>query len=130
MIPAGTAYFLLVFGLGFALGTVRHGLMDAGLSRSVLVAAEIPVMLAFAWWAAGWCAARFGVATSMAARLGMGAVMFLLLRLGELGVGVGLMGQTIAGHVAALVAAPGALEAAPQLLTAFFPLLRARLTGR
>jgi hypothetical protein len=60
----------------------------------------------------------------------MGLTMLLLLRLGELWVGVGLMGQTVARHVAELATARGLLEIAPQALTALFPLLRSRMTGR
>jgi hypothetical protein len=129
-LTAGAAYFALVFGLGFLLGALRQLLTGAGLSRGMLVAAEIPVMLVFAWWAAGRCAERFGVAISAAARLTMGAVMFALLRLGELATGVALMGQTVQDHAVALATTAGLLETAPQLLTALFPLIRARLTAR
>jgi hypothetical protein len=129
-LAAGAAFFGLVFGLGFLLGALRHLLMGYGLSRGVLVAAEIPLMLAFAWWAAGWCAERFGTAISASARLVMGGVMLTLLRVGELGVGMAFMGQTAASHVAALLTAPGLLEAAPQVLAALFPLVRANLFGR
>jgi hypothetical protein len=130
MVRGGVVFFAFVFGLGFALGTVRQLLMGIGLGRQLLVVAEIPIMLAFAWWAAGWCARRFGVAASTAARLGMGLVMLILLRLGELGVGVYLMDQTVRSHFGALTAAAGAAETLPQILAALFPLIRARLTGR
>jgi hypothetical protein len=130
MIRAGIAYFLLVFGLGFALGGLRQALMGHGFERGLLVAAEVPLMLVFAWWASGWCASRFGVATTTAARLGMGVVMLLLLQAGELGVGVLLMGQTVQSHFAVLATASGMLEVAPQVLSALFPLLRARFSGR
>jgi hypothetical protein len=130
VIRAGIAYGVMVFGLGFALGMHRHGLMGIGLGRSLLVALEIPVMLAYAWWAAGWSAGRFAVSAGTAARLAMGAVMFALLRLGELAVGMAFMGQTASSHAAAVMTPAGLLETAPQVLTALFPWLRARLTGR
>ncbi len=117
---AGAAYFLLVFALGFAFGALRQGLMAQGLPRAPLVWAEIPLILAFAWWAAGWCAARFGVAIAAGARLAMGFVMLLLLRLGELAVGVVFMEQTLRSHAAAVMSAAGAAEAVPQLLAALF----------
>jgi hypothetical protein len=127
---SGVVYFTLVFGLGFLLGALRQALMGLGLGRDLLVALEIPAMLAFAWWAAGWCAERFGTPISTGARLAMGAVMLALLRLGELGIGVAFMGQTAAAHLGATVTARGLLELAPQVLAAFFPLLQAKLTGR
>jgi hypothetical protein len=130
MLRAGVVFFACVFGLGFALGVIRYGLAGAGFDARMLVLAEIPAMLACAWWAAGWCAARFAVPTAAVQRLGMGLVMFALLRLGELGVGVHLMGQTVGGHFDNLLTPRGLAEFAPQALTALFPLIRARLTGR
>jgi hypothetical protein len=127
---AGFVYFLLVFGLGLALGTVRTMLVGAGLSRALLVWIEIPIILAFAWWAAGWCAERFGVAIALASRLIMGLSMFSLLQAGELVVGLVLMGQTAQSHLAALTTGSGAAELLPQLLAALFPLISAKLTGR
>jgi hypothetical protein len=121
---AGAAYFGLVFGLGFMLGTLRQLAMQLGAGRGPLVLLEIPLMLAFAWWAAGWCVRRCQVPHRRGARLLMGGVMWFLLRLGELGVGVGLMGQSLRDHFAAIATGRGLLELAPQVLAAFFPLLQ------
>jgi hypothetical protein len=129
-VRAGAAWFGLVFALGFLFGALRQWLMGFGLSRGLLVAIEVPLILAFAWWAAGWCARRFMVPIAAGPRLAMGLVMLLLLRLGELAVGVLLMGQTVAGHFIAMASTAGLIEAAPQILTALFPLVRARSTGR
>jgi hypothetical protein len=124
---AGVTYFGFVFGLGFVLGTLRQLAMQLGAARDLLVWLEIPVMLGFAWWAAGWCIRRFRVAPSRGARLIVGGVMWFLLRLGELAVGVGLMRQSLQEHFAALGTSRGLLELMPQVLAASFPLLRARL---
>ncbi len=62
-LAAGGIYFALVFALGFLLGGARQALMGLGLERTLLVAAEIPVMLAFAWWAAG-CVRRLALPNS------------------------------------------------------------------
>lgn len=125
---AGTAYFALLFGLGFLLGTMRQLLMGLGLDRGQLVLAEIPVMLVFAWWAAGWSASRFAVPASTKARMVMGTAMFALLRLGEAAVGFALMDLSLDRQLAALWTWGGALEMVPQAATALFPLLRARFT--
>ncbi|MGL4242248.1 MAG: hypothetical protein ACRCTI_14155 [Beijerinckiaceae bacterium] len=127
---AGAGYFALVFGLGFLLGSLRHGLMGFGLSRGLLVALEVPVILAFAWWAAGWCAARFAVPTSASARLAMGLAMLVLLQAGEAAVGVLMMGMTWQGYLGRMQSAGGRIELLPQVVAAAFPLLSARLTGR
>ena len=126
-LAAGGVSFALVFALGFLLGAARQALMGLGLERTLLVVAEIPVMLAFAWWAAGWCARRLAVPTAPSARLLMGATMLVLLRIGEAAVGLFLMNLTIAEQVAQLWTLRGGLEMVPQILTALFPALRAFL---
>jgi hypothetical protein len=126
---AGILYFVLVFGLGFILGAVRQVLVGLGLARDLLVLAEIPVMLAFAWWAAGWCVRRLSVPAALAARLVMGLTMFALLRLGEAAVGLFLLDLTLSQQAARLWTLRGGLEMVPQILTAFFPALRARFTA-
>ncbi len=125
---AGALYFSLVFGLGFLLGTLRQALVALGLGRDLLVLAEIPVMLAFAWWAAGWSARRHAVPAALTARLVMGLTMFALLRLGEAAVGLFLLGLAPAQQAARLWTLRGGLEMVPQILTAFFPALRARFS--
>jgi hypothetical protein len=127
---AGAAYFALVFALGFLLGALRQGMMGHGFGRSLLVAIEVPLILAFAWLACGWCAGRFGVPIAAGARVLMGAIMFVLLQAGELAVGVALMGGAVASHMARLGTAAGVMELLPQMLAALFPLISARLHGR
>jgi hypothetical protein len=129
-LSAGVGYGLAVFAMGFILGTVRNVLMRlTGLERDLLVLIELPVILAFAWWVAGQLVVGFPVARTITARLIMGAVMLVLLRLGELWVGAALMGQSITSHVAGLFSLRGLVEFAPQALTALFPLLH-RMLGR
>ncbi len=126
---AGGLYFALVFGLGFLLGSARAAAMTFGLERGMLVAIEVPVMLAFAWWAAGWCARILSVPTLLPARLVMGLAMFVLLRIGEALVGLLLMDLTLARQVAQLWTLRGGLEMVPQILTALFPAIRARFSA-
>jgi hypothetical protein len=122
-VRAGIAYFATLFALGFLLGSLREMATRAGWPRGPLVLAEIPVMLAFAWVAAGWCCRRFAVPLAVGHRIGMGLVMLVLLRLGELAVGTLLMGHTFRAQLAADISPAGLLESLPQALTAAFPLL-------
>ncbi len=124
---AGIVFFLLVFGAGFLFGSLREGLMGLGLSRNALVLLELPLMLAIAWFAAGWSASRFGVPTATAVRLTMGATMLILLRFAEWAVGAWLMGLPLAQQLAAAATPMGAVETGTQVLAALFPALRARL---
>jgi hypothetical protein len=127
-IKAGLVYGLLLFAAGFALGTLRELLMRAGMPRTPLVLAEIPVILAVAWFLARWSIGRFAVPPGMGARLVTGLAMLLLLRAGELGVGVLLMGHSLAAQLAADLSVGGLLEFLPQALAAAFPLLQQHVT--
>lgn len=123
-VRAGATYFAALFALGFLLGSLRELAISQGLPRTPLVLAEIPLMLAFAWMASGWCCQRFGVPLAIGQRLGMGLVMLILLRLAETGVGVMLMGHSLKAQLASDLSLQGILEFLPQALCATFPLLQ------
>ena len=122
-IRAGAVYFALVFGLGFALGTVRVLLVEPaiGLERATFV--ELPVMLVASWLACGWVLRRSAVAT-LGQRAVMGAVAFVLLMLGELGVSTLLVGRTVAEHLATYSDTPRQWGLVAQIAFSAFPLLR------
>ena len=61
-IKAATAYFAIVFGIGFVLGTARVLVIIPRIGELAAVLLEVPVMLATSWFAARWCIARFAVA--------------------------------------------------------------------
>jgi hypothetical protein len=125
-IQAGVASFILLFGLGFLLGSLRLLLVQHGFGRTMLVLIELPILLAYAWWVTGWAARRFAVSTAHAVRLVMGGVMFGLLRLSEMLLGAMLMGLSTTAQLAAMATPMGAVELAAQIACAFFPLLHAR----
>jgi hypothetical protein len=126
-LQAGFIYFVLLFGLGFLLGSVRLLLVQHGLGRTMLVLIELPIMLAYAWWVTGWAVSRFAVPAARGARLVMGGVMFGLLRLSEMLLGAMLMGIPTTTQLATLATPMGAIELAAQIACAFFPLLHAKL---
>ena len=91
---AGAAYFLIVFLLGFGLGTIRVLLVAPCLGETMAVLLETPLMLAASWASCGWCLRWFEVAPKADARAVMGGVAFALLMAAELAVSVLLFGQT------------------------------------
>src|SRR4051812_22335794 len=99
-LSAGTAYFALVFALGFILGTIRALLIAPRLGEAGVVLLELPIMLLASWIACGWVIRRLRVNPAFAARLTMGATAFVLLMLAELGVSVFAFGRTPAEHLA------------------------------
>ena len=68
---AGFVYFLIVFAIGFVLGTVRVLFVVPRFGATNAVLIELPVMLAVSWIVCAWLVRRFGVARAVAARLVM-----------------------------------------------------------
>jgi hypothetical protein len=79
MRPA-VAYFAIVFGIGFAFGTVRTLYVVPRLGARTAELLEVPLMLAAIYIAARWLLRRFPVAREPkgALRIGVGALAFLL----------------------------------------------------
>ncbi|WP_310497240.1 hypothetical protein [Sandarakinorhabdus sp.] len=121
---AGLAYFTLVFGLGFVLGTVRRLWLVPRIGVTAAVMLELPVMLSASWLACGWTVRRFAVPPNPFARIVMGAAAFMLVMAGELALSVLVFGRTPAEHLAVLMRTDGLLGLGSQLLFAAFPLLQ------
>jgi hypothetical protein len=126
-VQAGIAFYVLLFGLGFLLGTLRQILVQHGLSRDLLVLIEIPLLLAYAWWVTGWAVQRFAVPTDQATRLMMGGVMLTLLRLSEAVIGSALTGAGFFAQLVPIGSLMGFVEFAAQVICALYPILHARL---
>lgn len=131
---AGLFYFLLVFAIGFALGTIRVTLVIPRLGDTNAVLIELPVMLALSWIACAWLVRRCAVPPRVAERLAMGGFAFALLMVGDLAVSVLGLGRTVAQHLAAYQTTGARLGLAAQLVFALFPLIqrvvaRRRTTG-
>lgn len=120
---AGAAYFLIVFLIGFGLGTFRVLYVAARLGETGAVLLETPLMLAASWAACGWCLRRFDVRPSAGCLALMGGVGFTLLMASEFGLAVMLFGRAPAGFVAAYRTAAGAIGLAAQVAFGLMPLL-------
>jgi hypothetical protein len=77
-IAAGGLYFLLVFLLGMALGTVRILLLEPRLGEVGSVLAELPFMLAASWFACGRLIRYLSIPAAVSIRLAMGSQPQLL----------------------------------------------------
>jgi hypothetical protein len=120
---AGTAYFAMVFALGFLLGTVRTLFVaDAPSGGRLLgVLIELPIMLIASWILCRFAIRRFGVPTTLGARALMGGLAFVLLLLAELMVGALLFDRSVDEHVALYTEASYALGLAAQFGFALMP---------
>ena len=96
VLTPGIAYFLLVFGTGFVLGTVRVLLIVPHVGERAAELLEMPLMLIATVLAARWITRRFPEARTCASRLAIGGLALGLMLAGELAVGIGLRGMTAA----------------------------------
>ncbi len=93
MLPlrAGAVYFLLVFGTGFVLGTLRVFLVVPVLGAPTAELLETPFMLVAIWFAARWLVPRLAPRAALPA--GLIALAFTLVA--EVSVGVFLRHLTL-----------------------------------
>ena len=126
-IQAGVTYFLTVFAIGFALGTIRVLLVIPRIGETNAVLLELPLMLALSWLVCGWLVRHFVVTQAIPQRLAMGAIAFALLLLAELAVSVLGLGRTPAEHLASYQALGAQLGLAAQILFALMPAAHAAL---
>ncbi len=108
-LPAGAAYFAVVFAIGIVMGTLRELAIRPLAGEFAAVAIEAPVMLLASYLAARSLVRRFAVASSPA-RLLMGEAAFALLILAELAGWVWLRGQPADAWVAHLGTPAGMLS--------------------
>lgn len=120
-LAAGVRYFLVVFGIGFALGTVRTLFVVPRLGDLAAVAIELPLMLAAAWWVCGRLVRH--LPPGLAPRAMMGGSAFVLLMVTEFAMSVWLFGRSPATYAAGLRDAAGLLGLAGQIAFAALPLI-------
>jgi hypothetical protein len=98
MLQAAFRYFIVVFGVGFALGTARVLLLVPRLGVRTAELLEMPIMVAASFVAARWIIRRFrGLTTLQSLAVGLLSLSFLILA--ELGM-VRLSGSSISTFVA------------------------------
>ena len=76
---AGALYAIVVFSIGFILGTIRVLLLAPRLGETTAVIIETPIILAVSWFVCRWCVGRLDVRRTVSARSLMGLVAFLVL---------------------------------------------------
>lgn len=118
----GAIYFALIFGLGFALGTIRVMWLVPMTGETIAVLAEQPVMLTASWFAARWLVRRHRLFTVRARRV-MGLTAFTLLMLAEVALASALLGQAPVDWLKSIFAMPGIIGLTGQILFALMPLM-------
>jgi hypothetical protein len=99
-LKAGALYFVLVFGTGFVLGTIRTLWIVPRLGTRMAELMETPFMLAVTILAARWIVHRLAVPSVTSSRLGMGLVALGLMLVAEFGLVLWLRGLSIKEYFA------------------------------
>ena len=84
---AGALYAIVVFSIGFMLGTIRVLLLAPRLGETTAVIIEAPIMLSASWFVCRWCVDRLDVRRTVPARSLIGLVAFLVMMSAEVGLG-------------------------------------------
>ena len=120
---AGALYAIIVFVIGFILGTIRVLLLAPRLGETIAVIVEAPVILAASWFVCRWCVDRLDVRRTVSARSLMGVVAFLVLMSVEVGMGA-MFGRSLVDQLASYGSLSGAIGLGAQVIFAMFPVIQ------
>jgi hypothetical protein len=129
-IRAGFAYALIVFVIGFGLGTIRVLLVVPKVGAATAVLLEAPVILLASWAVSRWCMERYRARVDVGARMLVAAVAFGTLMFAEVGLSVIVFDQSLAEHLAGYRSVAGGIGLAAQVCFASFPVLQAAIQLR
>jgi ABC-type uncharacterized transport system permease subunit len=118
-----SAYALITFAVGFALGTLRVLWLAPKVGHTTAVLLELPLMLCASFLIARWAVARWCVPARPGQRLAMGAAAFAILMFCEALVSITLFGNDLSRHLARYLAPAAWPGLAAQLVFAGMPLL-------
>ena len=100
ILKAGVLYFVLVFAVGFVLGTIRTLWLVPRFGARAAELMETPIMLIVTIITARWLVARLAVPSMPSARLGMGCVALILMLVAEFGFVLWIRGLSIRDYLA------------------------------
>jgi hypothetical protein len=123
---AATVYFLILFTLGFVLGTIRVLLVAPWIGVLGATLIEVPLMLIAAFFTCRWAIGRWQVVPTVSARGAMALLFLALLALFETLVGVVLFGRTLAGTWSGLATPAGLIGLTAQAIAALLPVFVGR----
>jgi hypothetical protein len=132
ILKAGILYFALVFGAGFALGTIRILLVVPRFGTRAAELMETPIMLVVSIVAARWIIQRLAVPFTVSSRLGMGCFALIFMLITEFTLVLWLRGLSINEYLATRDPVSGTVYYVTLGVFAIMPLLVARkgLSGR
>ena len=123
-IQAGLIYFAVVLGTGFALGVVRVPFLVPRIGERWAELAEMPIMAAVIYWAAGFVLRRFPEVATPSRSLTAGVLALALSVVAELGLATVLQDKTLAEFIASRDKVSGSAYIALLLVYAVMPRIR------
>jgi hypothetical protein len=120
---AGALYAIVVFSIGFILGTIRVLLLAPRLGETTAVIIEAPIMLVASWFVCRWCVDWLNVRRTVLTRSLMGLMAFLVLMSAEVGLGA-VLGRSLADQLAAYKSPSGSIGLGAQVIFAVFPVIQ------
>jgi hypothetical protein len=126
ILKAGVLYFVLVFGAGFVLGTIRMLWVVPNFGTRTAELMETPVMLMVVILASRWTVRRLAVPFTPSRRLAVGLIALGLLLVAECTVVLWLQGLTIGAYLASRDPVAGTVYLIMLGVFALMPLLVAR----
>ena len=124
---AALAYFALVFGAGFILGSIRVSFLVPRLGERIAELIEMPFMLVVIVFAARFIVKRFSLPTAAPLRLSVGIVALALLLIAEILLNVALQRQTLDAYIASRDPVSGSVCLVMLMLFAVMPLILVRV---
>lgn len=123
-VKAAIVYFVLVFAVGFVLGTLRVLALEPMIGEVGAVIAETPIMLVISWLVCAGLIRRYKLPRGLATRLTMGGSAFVFLMSSEFGLSVLLLGRTLSEYFAHYETTAGMIGLFAQLAFALFPTIQ------
>lgn len=122
-IKAGIAYFALVFGAGFILGSIRVPFLVPRLGERVAELTEAPFMLIVIVLAARFIVRRFASPATVLVRLSIGAIALGLLLAAEILLAIAIQDRSLGDYVASRDPVSGSVYLALLVIFAVMPLV-------
>lgn len=126
ILKAGVLYFAVVFGAGFALGTIRVLWIVPRFGTRMAELMEAPIMFVITFLAARWVIRRLALRPTTATRLSVGFLALGLLLIAEFVFVLWLRGLTIGGYLATRDPVSGTVYIVMLVVFALMPLFVAR----
>ncbi len=120
-------YFVMVFGAGFLLGAVRVPFLVPRLGERIAELAEMPIMFAAIYYAAGYLVRRYGSSIASFDWVLVGAMSLTMLVAAELLLAIAIAGRSLGEYLASRDPVSGSVYLGMLLVFAAMPWLRRRV---